>query len=92
MDQIIVRDGKGKKDRNTIFPDDLKSALRDHLKYTKALHEKDLSDGYGSVYMPYALGRKFKKAEKIGVGNMCFPQNPFQLIPGPAKSGAIIFT
>jgi len=61
LNQIVVRDGKGKKDRITVFPDDIKPALKEHLKYVKKRHEDDLSKGYGSVYLPNALSRKYKK-------------------------------
>jgi len=44
---IMVRDGKGAKDRNTMLPGTLKSPLQDHLKKVKAIYEKDLADGYG---------------------------------------------
>ncbi len=62
--QIIVRDGKGEKDRATLFPEIVKKTLKIHLKKVKAQHLKDLTDGYGSVYLPYALNRKYPNAEK----------------------------
>ena len=52
---IIVRDGKGENDRLTMFPDVLLEPLRLHLNQIKAQHEKDLSEGFGTVYLPYAL-------------------------------------
>lgn len=64
MNQIIVRNGKGQKDRITMFPDEVKTALHNHLVYVKKIHEKDLREGYGSVYLPNALSRKYKNAEK----------------------------
>ena len=59
MNQIIVRDGKGKKDRITVLPDGAKSALKEHLVYVKRVHQNDLDAGYGRVYLPNALARKY---------------------------------
>ncbi len=64
MNQIVVRNGKGQKDRVTMLPDEVKTALPPHLLHVKKIHEKDLREGYGSVYLPYALARKYKNAEK----------------------------
>jgi len=71
--QIIVRDGKGENDRFTILPDSLIQPLHLHIKYVKSLHEKDLTDGYGSVYLPYALERKYTNANKDWVWQYLFP-------------------
>ncbi len=57
MNEITVRDGKGNKDRITLFPETIQPVLREHLERVKLVHEKDLADGYGSVYLPYALER-----------------------------------
>ena len=59
--QVTVRDGKGLKDRVTPFPDNLESLLRNHLERVKMIHEKDLAQGYGTVYLPHALARKYPK-------------------------------
>lgn len=56
--QIIVRDGKGMKDRVTMLPESLKPLMSDHLKRVKVLHEQDLKDGLGEVHLPFALERK----------------------------------
>lgn len=48
--QIIIRDGKGMKDRVTMLPDSLVVPLREHLQRVKRIHEQDLAEGYGSVY------------------------------------------
>ncbi|MDP1715332.1 MAG: integron integrase [Anaerolineales bacterium] len=71
--QIIVRDGKGENDRFTILPDSLIQPLQLHLRYVKSLHEKDLADGFGSVYLPYALERKYKNANKDWIWQYLFP-------------------
>ena len=60
--QIVVRDGKGFKDRVTILPESLKSELRHHLERVRLLHEQDLKAGVAGVYLPYALERKYPQA------------------------------
>ena len=57
--QIIVRDGKGEKDRVTILPASLIEPLQNHLAEVKKLHKLDLSQGNGRVGLPYALARKY---------------------------------
>ena len=73
--QIIVRDGKGENDRVTMFPNTLLEPLRLHLLHVKALHEKDLFDGYGTVYLPYALEKKYPNAEREWIWQYVFPAN-----------------
>ncbi len=62
MRQITVRDGKGGQDRVTMLPEIIIPALRDHLAHARALHEQDLAHGYGCVYLPDALERKYPNA------------------------------
>ncbi len=62
QNQLIVRDGKGFKDRVTMLPTSLKSDLERHLDRVKLLHEQDLAAGAGEVYLPYALARKYPHA------------------------------
>jgi integron integrase len=71
--QVTVRDGKGMKDRVTPFPDNLESLLRNHLERVKMIHEKNLAQGYGSVYLPNALARKYPKAEREWNWQYVFP-------------------
>ena len=59
---IMVRDGKGAKDRVSMLPLNLASALDRHLQKVKAQHEEDLEAGLGSVYLPTALERKYPGA------------------------------
>lgn len=73
--QIIIRDGKGAKDRRTMLPDVVKEPLGLHLEKVKAMHEKDLSEGAGSVYLPYALERKYPKAEFEWIWQYVFPSH-----------------
>jgi integron integrase len=60
--QILVRDGKGQKDRVTMFPERLLTPLRNHLEKVHQLHQLDLREGYGEVHLPYALARKYPRA------------------------------
>jgi len=62
--QLVVRDAKGMKDRVTVLPDSLKPVLREHLERVKMVHKKDLVKGNGRVYLPYALERKYPKANR----------------------------
>ena len=70
---IIVHDGKGAKDRRTMLPENVKELLIQHLKYVKTLHDQDLSNGFGEVYLPYALARKYKAAPKEWRWQYVFP-------------------
>jgi integron integrase len=62
--QIIVRDGKGHKDRVTMLPEIIADELKRHLERVKKIHETDLAAGFGAVYMPYALERKYRNANR----------------------------
>ena len=60
--QILVRNGKGQKDRYTILIDNVIEPLQRQIAYAAALHDKDLAQGYGSVHLPYALVEKYPNA------------------------------
>ena len=62
--EILVREGKGFKDRVTMLPVSLVELLKGHLLKVKALHEEDLSARFGEVFMPMALDRKYPSAGK----------------------------
>ena len=81
MNQIVVRSGKGQKDRVTMLPEDAKPALKEHLKYVKKLHDRDLSQGYGSVYLPNTLARKYKNASKELGWQFAFPSKTLSVDP-----------
>lgn len=72
--EILVRDGKGAKDRITMLPESLKIPLQEHLCKVKAIHEKDLADGWGRVYLPMALDRKYPNAPTDWRWQWVFPQ------------------
>jgi hypothetical protein len=59
---IVVRDGKGDKDRVTMLPLNVKVPLEHYLQDVKKLHNHDLAEGFGRVYLSYALERKCPNA------------------------------
>lgn len=72
--EILVRDGKGTKDRRTMLPESLRSSLQEHLQAVKTIHERDLADGWGRVQMPDALDRKYPSAPADWRWQWVFPQ------------------
>ena len=79
--QLIVRDGKGEKDRVTVLPDSIVPELQTHLQDVKALHEKDLREGYGEVALPYALNVKYPSAGRERGWQYVFPASQRSLDP-----------
>ena len=73
--QIMVRDGKGAKDRVTMLPASLVEPLREHLAGTRKLHERDLAEGCGDVELPDALQRKYPKAAYEWGWKFVFPSH-----------------
>jgi integron integrase len=71
--QLVVRSGKGDKDRITILPDSLHPPLQQHLQYVKQLHTGDLAYGHGNVYLPNALARKYPNAGREWGWQYVFP-------------------
>jgi integron integrase len=71
--QVVVREGKGDKDRVTMLPQSLVNELQAHLKRVRLLHEKDLAEGFGSVQLPHALERKYPAAGRDWVWQWAFP-------------------
>ena len=61
---LVVRDGKGRKDRETVFPRKLMEPLRQQLDQMRVGHERDLADGRGAVGLPYALERKHPRGTR----------------------------
>jgi integron integrase len=60
--QILVRDAKGGKDRVTMLPENLVQPLQAYLGRVRALHRRDLAEGFGEVWLPHALARKYPRA------------------------------
>ncbi len=71
--QIIARDTKGRVDRVTLLPESIKAPLKDHLNRVKTLHDQDIKEGFGRVYLPYALDRKYPNANIQWAWQYIFP-------------------
>ncbi|MGH2620081.1 MAG: integron integrase [Anaerolineales bacterium] len=71
--QILVRDGKGEKDRVTMLAESAIQPLQEHLDRVKQLHAHDLAEGYGAVYLPYALEVKYPNANREWGWQYVFP-------------------
>ncbi len=84
--QILVRDGKGAKDRVTMLPQSVIEPLQAHLVRVKSLHERDLAAGYGDVDLPDALARKYPKAPYEWAWKYVFPSHRLSTDP---RSGVI---
>jgi integron integrase len=70
---IVIRDGKGAKDRIVPLPQRLEELLRRHLDATRLVHEGDLAAGVGEVYLPDALARKYPRAPREWIWQYVFP-------------------
>jgi len=70
---ITVRDGKGEKDRVTPLPDTITADLKRQMERARILHEQDLAEGYGEVYLPDALQRKYPNAARDLLWQYIFP-------------------
>jgi integron integrase len=86
MRQIIVRNGKGAKDRVTMLPESLVEALKSQLELARLQHQRDCEQGGGDVYLPFALDRKYPNAEKEWKWQYAFPSGRLSRDP---RSGAI---
>jgi integron integrase len=73
LNQIVVREGKGDKDRRTVFPDAVKAEMRDHLEGVRALHARDVAEGFGEVFLPKALAVKYPGAGRQWCWQYVFP-------------------
>jgi integron integrase len=78
---IVVRDGKGAKDRVTILPTELVEPLRNHLAVVRDLHERDRDRDVGPVYLPYALDRKYPNAGYAWAWQWVFPAEDLSVDP-----------
>lgn len=79
--EILVREGKGFKDRVTMLPEVGARPLAQHLEVVRALHQRDLAEGFGEVYLPYALERKYPAAGKSWGWQYVFPSARFSVDP-----------
>jgi integron integrase len=79
--EILVREGKGFKDRVTMLPISLVEPLKSHLLKVQALHKEDLSTGHGAVFMPMALDRKYPNAATDWAWQYVFPSVKLSVDP-----------
>ncbi len=79
--EILIRDGKGFKDRVTMLPMVLVEPLKAHLARVKTLHDADLANGFGSVYLPYALAKKYPYAARDWTWQYVFASNKLSIDP-----------
>ncbi|MBU4307968.1 MAG: integron integrase [Candidatus Aminicenantes bacterium] len=82
---ILVRSGKGDKDRSTILPELIREKLHEHLDKVKKIHEKDIVAGFGEVYLPEALARKYVNAAKEWRWQYAFPSSALSVDPRSGK-------
>ena len=87
--QLVVREGKGDRDRVTVLPAVLETPLRAQLDYVRALHRKDLADGYGAVYLPTALAHKYPGAATEVGWQYVFPAARRSVDPRDPEAGAV---
>ncbi len=79
--EVTVRDGKGQKDRLTMLPGSIKPALAQHLESVRCQHEQDLARGFGRVYLPFALARKYPNAAAEWCWQYVFPARTISVDP-----------
>lgn len=84
--EIVIREGKGFRDRVTMLPQTLRDELARHLEHVRAVHEADLKRGHGDVYLPYALERKYPRAAREWAWQYVFPSDRFST---DSRSGAV---
>jgi integron integrase len=79
--ELIIREGKGAKDRITVLPENLIGPLQEHLKWVRRQHDVDLQRGYGTVFLPHALGVKMPSAAKAFGWQWMFPSRVISTDP-----------
>lgn len=84
--QIVVRDGKGQKDRVVPLPKRLEPALKEQLERTQGLHLEDLEKGFGEVFLPDALARKWPNAPREWLWQYAFPSGRLSVDPRSGKT------
>ena len=83
--QIVVRDGKGYKDRLALLPDSLQLSLKEQLTRVKVIHKHDLARGFGRVQLPHALSRKYPNADRQWIWQWVFPSSNISHDPRSGK-------
>ena len=84
--QIVVRDGKGQKDRVTMLPKIVEEPLRQQIEKVRVLHENDVTEGFGEVYLPFALERKYPHARTAFEWKYVFPSGKRSVDPRSGKT------
>jgi integrase len=87
--QIMVRNGKGGKDRVTVLAGPLMGPLRRRIEQVRIIHEIDISGGFGAVYLPFALERKYPSTAKAGGWQYLFPADKRALDPETVRFDVI---
>ena len=82
---IFIRSGKGGKDRTSFLPSFISDELSQHIERVKCLHQRDLNEGFGEVFMPGALARKYRKAAKQASRQYVFPSRKRSIDPRSGK-------
>lgn len=73
LSNLVVRDAKGHESRVTLLPTSLIEPLPVHLQQVRQLHHRDVNQGYGSVYLPFVLERKYPNADRAWIRQFGFP-------------------
>ena len=83
---IYIRAAKGGKDRTTLFPESLHTLMKSQVETVEKLHQEDLADGYGEVYLPGAIARKYSNAAKSFGWQYVFPSKTHSTDPRSDKT------
>ena len=84
--EILVREGKGFKDRVTMLPETIVAPLKAHMAKVKVLHLEDLAEGAGEVYLPFALDKKYTNAAREWGWQYIFPSKNLSIDPRSGKT------
>ena len=85
QENIFIRSGKGGKDRTSFLPRFISDELLKHIERVKCLHKRDLDEGFGEVFMPGALAKKYRKAAKQSSWQYVFPARKRSIDPRSGK-------
>ena len=89
QNHLVVRDGKGQKDRVTLLPRSLVEPLKNPIAGVRRRHERDVAEGFGRVYLPHALAETYPNADRELAWQYVFPAPGERSTPGPGSSGGI---
>jgi integron integrase len=84
--RIVVRNGKGQKDRVTVLADSVIEPLQRQIENAKSLHDEDLDNGFGEVYLPFALARKYPSANREFRWQYIFPSRQLSKDPRSGRT------